>query len=578
MKKLSSSDSSTQNPSILPIKSGAEIIVATLIEQGVETMFGYPGGVALPLFDKLYDAPINFIIPRHEQGGCHMADGFARASGKTGVILTTSGPGACNLVTGLATAMMDSVPMVALTAQVRTDLIGNDAFQEADTTGITRPVTKHNMIIKDIKDLQRSIREAFYIASTGRPGPVLIDIPVDIEVAKYPLQPLEEISLPGYKPQEKGHHRQIKMAAEMINKSERPVLYAGGGVITDNASEELREFAKKANLPVTMTLLGLGCFDQREPHSLDMLGMHGTAYANFAVQECDLMIAVGARFDDRVTGKLKTFAPNAKFIHIDIDPSSISKNINVNIPVVGSAKYTLAELTKEVEYKERKTWFDKIADWKKRYPLRYDAKSTNIKPQYVIEQICEATKSEAIIVTGVGQHQMWTAQFYKHIKPRHFITSGGLGTMGYGLPAAIGAQIAMPGATVIDIDGDSSFNMTMNELCTAVQYELPIKVCIINNGHMGMVRQWQQLFYGKRYSKSSLRNPEFAAVAQAFGAVGITVDKKSEVKSAIAKMLAEKRPCLVDFKVEREENVWPMVATGKSLHEMDGLDIFDSMA
>jgi acetolactate synthase-1/2/3 large subunit len=578
MKKLSSSDSSTQNPSILPIKSGAEIIVATLIEQGVETMFGYPGGVALPLFDKLYDAPINFIIPRHEQGGCHMADGFARASGKTGVILTTSGPGACNLVTGLATAMMDSVPMVALTAQVRTDLIGNDAFQEADTTGITRPVTKHNMIIKDIKDLQRSIREAFYIASTGRPGPVLIDIPVDIEVAKYPLQPLEEISLPGYKPQEKGHHRQIKMAAEMINKSERPVLYAGGGVITDNASEELREFAKKANLPVTMTLLGLGCFDQREPHSLDMLGMHGTAYANFAVQECDLMIAVGARFDDRVTGKLKTFAPNAKFIHIDIDPSSISKNINVNIPVVGSAKYTLGELTKEVEFKERKAWFDKIADWKKRYPLRYDAKSTNIKPQYVIEQICEATKSEAIIVTGVGQHQMWTAQFYKHIKPRHFITSGGLGTMGYGLPAAIGAQIAMPGATVIDIDGDSSFNMTMNELCTAVQYELPIKVCIINNGHMGMVRQWQQLFYGKRYSKSSLRNPEFAAVAQAFGAVGITVDKKSEVKSAIAKMLAEKRPCLVDFKVEREENVWPMVATGKSLHEMDGLDIFDSMA
>ncbi|MGD0786265.1 MAG: biosynthetic-type acetolactate synthase large subunit [Sedimentisphaerales bacterium] len=578
MKKLSSADNSTQSTSTLPIKSGAEIIVATLIEQGVETMFGYPGGVALPLFDKLYDAPINFIIPRHEQGGCHMADGYARASGKTGVVLTTSGPGACNLVTGLATAMMDSVPLVALTAQVRTDLIGNDAFQEADTTGITRPITKHNMIIKDIKDLQRSIREAFYIASTGRPGPVLIDIPVDIEVAKYQMQPLGEINLPGYKPQEKGHHRQIKMAAEMINKSERPVLYAGGGVITDNASEELREFAKKANLPVTMTLLGLGCFDQRQPHSLDMLGMHGTAYANFAVQECDLMIAVGARFDDRVTGKLKTFAPNAKFIHIDIDPSSISKNINVNIPVVGSAKYTLGELTKEVEYKERKAWFDKIADWKKRYPLRYDAKSTNIKPQYVIEQICEATKSEAIIVTGVGQHQMWTAQFYKHIKPRHFLTSGGLGTMGYGLPAAIGAQIAMPGATVIDIDGDSSFNMTMNELCTAVQYELPIKVCIINNGYMGMVRQWQQLFYGKRYSKSSLRNPEFAAVAQAFGAVGITVEKKSEVKSAIAKMLAEKRPCLVDFKVEREENVWPMVATGKSLHEMDGLDIFDSMA
>jgi acetolactate synthase I/II/III large subunit len=578
MKKNSSGDNPTQSSSALPIKTGAEIIVATLIEQGVETMFGYPGGVVLPLFDRLYDAPINFIIPRHEQGGCHMADGYARASGKVGVVITTSGPGACNLTTGIANAMMDSVPIVALTGQVRTDLIGNDAFQEADTTGVTRPITKHNMIVKDVKDLQQMIREAFYIAKTGRQGPVLVDIPVDIEVAKCQMQPLKEINLPGYKPGQKGHHRQIKMAAEAINKSEKPVVYVGGGVISANAADELRAFAQKANLPVTMTLLGLGSYDQRRAESLDMLGMHGTAYANFAVQECDLLIAIGARFDDRVTGKVKTFAPNAKVIHIDIDPSSISKNVPANIPVVGDAKFILTELSKEVQHKERKEWFAKIADWKKRYPLRYDTASSNIKPQYVIEQICEAAKSEAIIVTGVGQHQMWTGQFYKHTKPRHFITSGGLGTMGFGLPAAIGAQIAKPDALVIDIDGDSSFNMTLTEISTAVQYELPIKVCIINNGYMGMVRQWQELFYNKRYSKSYLKNPDFAAVAQAIGAAGITVEKKSEVRGAIEKMLKEKKPCIVDFHVEREENVWPMVAAGKSLHEMDGLDIFESMA
>jgi len=572
------SASKNNSNSSLPIKTGAEIVVSTLIEQGVDTMFGYLGGVVLPLFDKLYDAPINFIIPRHEQGGCHMADGYARASGKVGVMVATSGPGACNLVTGIANAMMDSVPLVVLTGQVRTDLIGNDAFQEADTTGITRPITKHNVIVKDVNDLQQTIREAFHIAKTGRPGPVLIDIPVDVEVNKCEAKPLGEITLPGYKPQVKGHHRQITMAAEEINKSERPVLYVGGGVIAANASEELRTLAKKANIPVTMTLLGLGAYDQTQPESLDMLGMHGTAYANYAVQECDLLIAVGSRFEDRVTGKIKAFAPKAKFIHIDIDPSSISKNVIVNIPVVGDAKYILGELANEVKYKERKEWFDKIAGWKSKFPLQYDVKSPNIKPQYVIEQIWEATKNNAIIVTGVGQHQMWTAQFYKHTKPRHFITSGGLGTMGFGLPAAIGAQLAKPDMTVIDIDGDSSFNMTMNELCTAVQYELPIKVCILNNGYMGMVRQWQELFYGKRYSKSSLRNPEFAAVAEAFGAVGITVEKKSDVKNAIAKMLKEKRPCLVDFKVEREENVWPMVAAGKSLNEMDGLNIFERMA
>jgi acetolactate synthase-1/2/3 large subunit len=558
-------------------KTGAQIIVDTLIEQGVDTMFGYTGGVVLPLFDRLYDAPINFIVPRHEQGGCHMADAYARASGKVGVVVATSGPGACNLVTGLATAMMDSVPIVALTGQVRTELIGNDAFQEADTTGITRPVTKYNCIVKDIKELARTIREAFHIASTGRPGPVLIDLPVDVEVAKFDEDGPAEMKLPGYRVRNKGHARQISMAARAINNSKQPVLYVGGGVITANAAKELSELAEKAHLPVTMTLLGLGSYDQRKPESLDMLGMHGSAYANYAVQQCDLLIAVGARFDDRVTGKIETFAPNAKVIHIDVDPASISKNVGVDIPVVGDAKYILEELAKEVEYQERKKWFDKIAEWKKKFPFRYDQNSSTIKPQYVIEEICRQTNNEAIITTGVGQNQMWAAQFYKFVRPRQFISSGGLGTMGFGLPAAIGAQIAKPDETVIDIDGDHSFNMTMTELATAVENKLPIKVCILNNGYMGMVRQWQELFYGRRYSKSYLKNPEYEALAKALGAVGMTVDKKADVPKAVEQMLKEKQPCVVDFRVEPEENVWPMVPAGKSLDEMSGLDILERL-
>ncbi|MGE5297450.1 MAG: biosynthetic-type acetolactate synthase large subunit [Solirubrobacterales bacterium] len=570
--------SETPAPAAATMKSGAQIVVDTLVDLGVDTMFGYIGGVVLPLFDKLYDAPIRFIIPRHEQGGCHMADAYARASGKTGVVLATSGPGACNLVTGLATAMMDSVPMVAFTGQVRTDLIGNDAFQEADTTGITRPVTKYNSIVKDVRQLERTVREAFHIASTGRPVPVLVDLPVDVLVNKCPSDGKAEIDLPGYKIRTKGHARQISMAAEAINKAEKPVLYVGGGVIIANAAEELRTLAEKAHLPVTMTLLGLGSYDQRKPESLDMLGMHGSAYANYAVQEADLLIAVGARFDDRVTGKIATFAPHAKIVHIDVDPASISKNVQVDIPVVGDAKHILAELIKEVEYRPREAWFKKIADWKKKYPFRYDAKSPNIKPQHIIEEVCRQTNNDAIIATGVGQHQMWSAQFYKFLRPRQFISSGGLGTMGFGLPAAIGAQIARPEATVIDFDGDHSFNMTMTELATAVQHELPIKVCIFNNGYMGMVRQWQELFYGHRYSCSYLKNPNYAQVAQALGAVGITVDKKADVSKAVAQMLAEKRPCVVDFHVEREENVWPMVPAGKSLSEMDGLTMLESLA
>ena len=507
-----------------------------------------------------------------------MADAYARASGKVGVIVVTSGPGACNLVTGLATAMMDSVPLVALTGQVRTSLIGNDAFQEADTTGITRPVTKHNCIVKDVKDLARTIHEAFYIASTGRPGPVLVDIPVDVSVAKHKLDGSTKMELPGYKINTKGHKKQISMAAKAINKSERPVLYVGGGVISSGASKELRALAEKAHIPVTMTLLGLGSFDQTKAESLDMLGMHGSAYANYAVQDCDLLIAVGARFEDRVTGKVKGFAPNAKIIHVDIDPASISKNVQVDIPVVGDAKFILKGLLEQVEYRERKEWFADIVEWKKKFPFNYDRQSSSIKPQYVMEEVYNQTKGKALITTGVGQHQMWAAQFYKYSRPRQLLTSGGLGTMGFGLPAAIGAQIAKPKATVIDFDGDNSFNMTMTELSTAVEHKLPIKVCIFNNGFMGMVRQWQELFYNKRYSNSSLVNPDYATVARALGAVGIMVDKKEDVSGAVKQMLSEKGPCVVDFKTEPEENVWPMVAAGKNINEMDGLDILESMS
>jgi len=501
-----------------------------------------------------------------------MADGYARASGKVGVVLVTSGPGSTNIVTGLATAHADSIPLVVITGQVKTFLIGNDAFQEADTTGITRPVTKHNYIVKDVKDLARIIREAFHIARTGRPGPVLIDLPVDVSTSKAIFNNgMDEMDLPGYRIREVGHGRQIIRAAEAINAAERPVIYAGGGVILSDASAELNMLVQKANVPITTTLLGLGCFDQNDPKSLQMLGMHGTAYANFAIQQCDVLVAIGARFDDRITGDVKRFAPHAKVIHVDIDPTSISKSVKVDIPVVGDAKLILAEMVKYIEFRPRESWFAQIDQWKKKYPLKFSQEGEGIKPQYIIEEVCRQTQGQAIICTGVGQHQMWTAQFYRFSQPRHFISSGGLGTMGFGFPAAIGAQIACPGATVVDIDGDSSFSMTLNELPTAVEYQLPVKVCVLNNGYMGMVRQWQELFYGKRYSKSYLQHPSFAKVAQAFGAVGLTASKKSEVPDIIKQMLGEKNCCVVDFHVEREENVWPMVAAGKGLHEMSGL-------
>ncbi len=557
-------------------RTGAQIIVDALIHHGVDTVFGYIGASVIPLFDRIYDSPIRAVVPCHEQGGCHMADAYARASGKTGVVIATSGPGATNLVTGLATAMMDSIPLVAITGQVRTDLIGDDAFQEAPTTGITRSVTKHCSIVMDIKDLQKTIYEAFYIASTGRPGPVLIDIPADLEFQKYSANGSIRVNLPGYRVPKNGHAGQIGEAAEAINRSERPVLLAGGGIITADACQELRELARRANLPVAMTLMGLGSFDQGRPESLDMLGMHGAAYANFAVQESDLLIAVGARFDDRVTGKLDAFAPKARVIHVDIDPANISKTVQADIPIVGDAKAVLAALAECVEHRERAGWFARIAELKKSCPTDYDHGTSTIKPQYVVEELSRRATDNTIITTGVGQHQMFAAQFYKFSRPRQLITSGGLGTMGFGLPAAIGTQIARPEATVIDIDGDHSFNMTMAELSTAVQHELPVKVCIFNNGFMGMIRQWQELFYAKRYFLSHLKNPDYAAYARAVGAAGITVESKDQVGPAIERMLAEKGPCVVDFHVDPTENVYPMVPAGRSLSEMEGLRILQN--
>ena len=551
-------------------RSGAQIFHQVLIEQGVEIAFGYPGGAILPTFDAFYQSPIRFILSRHEQGAGHMADGYARATGKPGVIIATSGPGATNLVTALATANMDSIPVVAFTGQVATAAIGNDAFQEADVTGVTRPVTKHNVLVKRVEDLPRVVKEAFHIASTGRPGAVLVDIPKDVQAQPTAVSKQIDIDLPGYKPRVKGNPRQIRLAAQAINESHRPVLYVGGGVILSGASDILREIARRGNIPVTTTLLGMGAFDEiaDEKLALHMLGMHGSAYANYSVQNCDLLIAVGARFDDRVTGRLDAFAPHAKIIHIDVDPSSISKNVDVDIPVVGDAKAILTEMLPFLERRERADWFDLIGQWKRKHPFRYDRKAGQIKPQYVIEQIGEATRNGAIIATGVGQHQMWAAQFYRWRYPRQVITSGGLGTMGFGLPAAIGAAFGRPDRTVIDIDGDGSFAMTLMELSTAVEHQVPVKVVILNNHFQGMVRQWQELFYQKRYVASVMKNPDFARIADAFGAKGLSVSQKDQVRDAVEEMLRTEGPVVLDVHVDPDENVYPMVAAGKSLHEM----------
>ena len=550
---------------------GSKIFIEALKKEKVKAVFGYPGGAVLPLFDELYHSDINFMLVRHEQGAAHMADGYARTTGDVGVCIATSGPGATNLVTGIATAYMDSIPMVAFTGQVKTFLIGNDAFQEADMCGITRSITKHNYLVKDVKDLARIIAEAFYIARTGRPGPVLIDLPVDVTTAEaefhYPAKPF----IRSYNPTVKPNVKQVKRAMDMIAASERPVLYVGGGVILANAAGELTAFARKTGIPTTTTLTAMGAFPSTDPLSLGMLGMHGTAYANHAVQNCDCLISVGARFDDRVTGKIDDFAPKAKIIHIDIDPTSISKNVKVDVPVVGDAKEVLHELMSYAKKLHIPAWLKQVEDWKKAYPLSYKQDDA-LRPQYVIDQICELTDGDAIITTEVGQHQMWAAQWFRYDKPRTFVTSGGLGTMGYGLPASLGAQVGQPGKLVFNIAGDGSIQMNIQELATAVYYKIPVKVVILDNGFLGMVRQWQELFYGKRYSQTDLKagNPDFMKIAEAYGAKGIHVDKKEQVIPALKEAITHDGPVVVHCLVEREENVYPMVPAGSAIDRMIG--------
>ncbi|ATU08936.1 acetolactate synthase large subunit [Methanohalophilus portucalensis FDF-1] len=555
--------------------TGARAIIECLYEENVEVIFGYPGGVLLHIYDEIYKSDLRHILVRHEQAAAHAAEGYARATGKVGVCLATSGPGATNLVTGIANAYMDSIPMVALTGQVPSSMIGNDAFQEANITGITMPITKHNYLVQDAKDLPRIIKEAFHIASTGRPGPVLIDLPKDITTEEIEFSYPDKVDLKGYKPTYKGNLQQVKRAASAIEKAHQPLIYAGGGILGSNASEELLQFAEHIQTPVTTTLTGIGGFPTQHPLYVGMPGMHGTKYANYAIQECDLLIAVGARFDDRVTGKLASFAPNAKILHIDIDPAEISKNIKVDIPIVGDAKNILASLykyVKPVEKENRKEWLDRIEGWKKSYPLHYVGEQDGLKPQYIIEQIYEACK-DAIIVTEVGQHQMWAAQYYKFSQPRSFITSGGLGTMGYGYPASIGAKVGKPDRVVFNIAGDGSFQMNSQEIATAVQNDIPVIVAIMNNGYLGMVRQWQELFFEKRYSHTCIRDSvDFVKLAEAYGAVGIRVEKTSEVKPALEKAMGSGKPVIIDFIVECEENVSPMVPAGAPINEILDLE------
>jgi len=556
--------------------SGAEIIIESLKREGVKHIFGYPGGVVLNIFDSLYEnKDIQLILTRHEQGAIHAADGYARATGKAGVALVTSGPGATNTVTGIATASMDSIPLVVFSGQVPTMLIGNDAFQEADIVGITRPCTKYNYLVKDVNDLSRIIKEAFHIATTGRPGPVLIDLPKDVTSGKAEFT-WPELDMRSYKPTYEGNKWMIAQAAHTIAKAKKPVIVAGGGVISSGAYKELREFAEHSEIPVTMTLMGLGGFPGTHDLSLGMLGMHGTYYANKAVQESDLLIAIGMRFDDRVTGKVDAFAPHAKIVHIDIDPTSIRKNIRVDVPIVGDVKRVLTVMNKVLkeEVKEqwaevRKAWLKQIEDWKAERPMTYTWSDELIKPQFVVEKIYELTKGDAIICTEVGQNQMWAAQFYKYDKPRTWLSSGGLGTMGYGFPAAVGAQLAFPNKLVIDIAGDGSIQMNIQELATAVINKLPVKVAILNNRYLGMVRQWQELFYNERYSYSHLDVvPDFVEIAHAYSAVGLRATKPSEVEPVLKEAFKIHKPVFMDFVVNWKEKVYPMVPAGAPIDHM----------
>jgi acetolactate synthase-1/2/3 large subunit len=546
---------------------GAEVVVRLLEELGVRWIFGIPGGASLPLYDALYDARgIQHVLVRHEQVAAHAATGYARASGEVGVCTATSGPGATNLVTGLADAFMDSVPVLAITGQVVRPNIGTDAFQEADVTAITMPVTKHNYLVMDPAELPRAVQEAYYLCRAGRPGPVLVDIPRDVLQAEIPSELLRVPFEPRYQPVLDGDPARIAEAAEAISLSRRPILYVGGGA--QGASEPLARLARRCRIPVTVTLMGKGAFDETDPLCLGMLGMHGTAYANYAINEADLVIAVGARFDDRVTGRLKDFCPHARFIHIDIDPSEIGKNKPAHIPIVGDARRVLEALEPLVQPPDVEAWWRQIEEWRTRYPLRWRP-GRMLKPQQVIEAIYQATRGEALVVTDVGQHQMWAAQYYKCRRPRQFITSGGLGAMGFGFPAAMGAQFARPDDLVVAIVGDGGFQMTLQDLITAVEWRLPLKIYVINNGAHGMVRQWQQLFYNERYSHVFLRNPDFARVAEAFGAVGIRVEAEEEMHAAIQRSLEVRdRPVVVDFIVDPEENCYPMIPSGQSVKEM----------
>ncbi len=568
--------------------TGAQIVCEVLKREGVDIVFGIPGGANLPLNDALGLSGIRFVLTRHEQGASHMADGYARATGKAGVCFATSGPGATNLVTGLATANMDSIPVVAITGQVRTDVIGSDAFQEADITGITRPITKHNFLVKDVRDLAQVLREAFYIATSGRPGPVLVDIPVDVQRAKTPFRWDDHVEIRSYKPTIKGHPLQIKRAVELIKESKRPLLYVGGGTVLSGASEALMKLAEKANIPVAWTLMANGAFPPDHVLHLGPLGMHGKYSTNMAMQKCDLLIAAGSRFDDRVTGKIAAFSPNSKKIHIDIDPSNISKTVHVQCPVVGDLKHVLGEMAEAVPKLDHSEWVKEILEMDRKNPLTYKDDDI-VRPQYVIKELHRLTKGEAIISTGVGQHQMWAMQWYWCNKPRRFLTSGGLGTMGYGYPAALGAKFAFPDKTVVCIDGDASFQMTACELTTATMEKCPVLVLIINNFFLGMVRQWQELFYDRRFASTCMVAeggkatkeekfnpntlvyiPDFAKLAEAHGALGLRVTKKSEVVSTLERALQEvkTRTVVVDVYIDPEEKVFPMVPAGKGLDEI----------
>jgi acetolactate synthase-1/2/3 large subunit len=555
--------------------TGAQILMEVLREEGVDTIFGYPGGAVLDLYDELSRTDFRHILARHEQGAVHAADGYARATGNVGVCLVTSGPGATNTVTGIASAYADSIPLVVITGQVPTQLIGNDAFQEVDIVGITRPCTKHNYLVKNIEELGQSIKEAFYIARSGRPGPVLIDIPKNLAVQQTEYQSSGAIKLKSYNPTYNPHMKQLHKVVDLIQKAEKPVIFSGGGIVLSKAARQLTTFARTTRIPVTSSLMGLGAFPGSDPLWLGMLGMHGTYRANMAVSNCDLLIGVGVRFDDRVTGKVDEFAAHADIVHIDIDPTSIHKNIAVSVPVVGDCKISLQHLNMMLEQVNlnpilvtREQWLQQIEEWKSTKPLAY-VQNDEIKPQYVIEKLYELTEGEAIITTEVGQNQMWAAQFYHYNHPGQFISSGGLGVMGFGLPAAIGAQVGQPDKIVVDIAGDGSIQMNIQEMAVAVQYHLPVKVVILNNRYLGMVRQWQELFYGRRYSSTGMEHaPDFVKLAEAYGAVGLRAQTPEEVETVLKEGLATPGPVIMDFVVSREEGVYPMVPAGAPITKM----------